>query len=183
MKLIETLSWRALHTDASIPAFKAPHCQQIAHVIRMLCGAVETLSDEQEAAGIVATFMSSAVETDVPVTTYGTAGQRYEAAIALRRETDNTTGRPLGQPRYGYDVNTGEVLVAVSDLADAARHHIGSSLARGWLDARMAALGWHRITLQGYALPGRDGRKGPHARIHVYRGLLAREDADDPVNT
>ena len=30
------------------------------------------------------------------------------------------------------------------DLAEAARRHTGSSLPRGWLDARMAALGWQR---------------------------------------
>jgi hypothetical protein len=179
--LIETLSWRALHTDGAVPAFKALHCAQIAHVIRMLCGAVEALTDEQEAAGIVGTFMHTAVLVEAAVTSYGTSGQRYEAAIALRRDIDSGSGRPIGPPRYAYDHNTGEMLIAVSDLADAARHHLGCSLPRGWLDARMSALGWRRITLEGHALPGRTGRKGPHARINAYRGLLTTDD--DSVTT
>jgi hypothetical protein len=180
MRLIETLSWRALDTDGAIPGFKANHCQQISHVIRMLCGAVEALTDQDEAAGIVGTFMHLAVVSEAKVTTYGTSGQRYEAALELRRPVDTATGRPFGPPRYAYDFNTGEMFVAISDLAEAARRHTGSSLPRGWLDARMSALGWRRIKLEGYALPNRPGRKGPHARIDVYRGHLF---FDDPVTT
>ena len=182
MKLVEVLTWRGEATDGAVPALKGAHCREIAHVIRMLCGAVETLSDEQEAAGIVGTFMQTAVPLDLDVTTYGTTGERYEAAVALRRETDQVTGRPIGPPRYGYDSNTIEMLVTVGDLADAARRHTGASLPRGWLDARMAALGWQRVTLEGRALPGRAGRNGPHARINVYRGHLTTRD-DDPVAT
>jgi len=180
LKLIETLAWAVLHTDSAVPAFKGAHCAQIAYVVRMLCGAVEALTDGQEAAAIVATFLSGAVEVEHDVTTYGNSAQRYEAAISLRREIDQASGRPIGQVRYARDANTGELLIAVADLADAARRHAGSSLPHGWLDARMAALRWQRIMLQGYALPGRDGRKGPHARIGAYRGILA---TDEPVNT
>jgi hypothetical protein len=62
-------------------------------------------------------------------------------------------------------------VIAVSDLAEAARRHTGSGLTRGWLEARMDALGWKRITLDGHLESGRDGRKGPHARICAYRGV------------
>jgi hypothetical protein len=182
LRLFETLSWAVLHTDGAVPGFTGKHCQQIAHVVRQLCGAVETLSDEQEAAGILGTFLSSAVEVEHEVTSYGTAGQRFEAAVSLRREIDQPTGRPVGQARYGRDSYTGELLIAVSDLADAARRHVGSSLPHGWLDARMGALGWKRVVLDGHALPGRDGRKGPHARINAYRGILPTV-SDEPVTT
>jgi hypothetical protein len=182
LKLVEALTWRALSSDGVAPPYKGRDCQRIAHVVRMLCGAVETLSDEQECAGIIGTFLSGAVQVERAVTTYGNAAQRYEAAIALRREIDQASGRPIGQPRYARDANTGELLIAVADLAEAARRHTGTSLPHGWLDARIAALDWRRITLQGYALPGRDGRKGPHARINAYRGHLTTRD-DEPVNT
>ncbi len=189
-KLIETLSWRMLPTDGPIHALASTHCRQIAHVVRMLCGAVQSMSDEQETEGIVGTFMHAAISLE-GATTYGTTGQRYEAAMALRREVDQATGRPIGPARYFIDVNTGEYVIAVSDLAEAARRHVGSSLPRGWLDARMEDLGWARITLQGYGQPGRDGRKGPHARINAYRGHLSaitddpdeQPDTTTPVNT
>jgi hypothetical protein len=181
MRMIEALSWERLPSDRALPPYKGVHCQQIVHVVVMLCGAHETLTDSQETAGIVGTFMQGAVLADVKVTTYGGSGQRYEAATALRRPVDEASGRPLGAPRYAYDCNTGEMLIAVSDLTDAARRHIGSSIPHGWLDGRIATLGWQRITLAGYALPGRDGRKGPHARINAYRGLLPGDD--DSVNT
>src|ERR1700730_11891988 len=181
MRCIETLAWRALASDGAVPAFKTVHCQQISHVVRMLCGAVDSLSDEQEAAGIVGTLLHVAVCSDAKVTSYGTSAQRYECALTLRRPVDEASGRPVGPPRYALDANTGELLVAVSDLAEAARRHIGSSLPRGWLDARMTSLGWARIALQGYGLPGREGRRGPHARINAYRGILTADH--DPVNT
>ncbi len=182
MKLIESLTWGSLAEDSAAPSFTAANCRLIAYVVRMLCGAVELLSDAQEAGGIVGTFLSSAIEVEATVTTYGNSAQRYEAAIALRREIDQTYGRPVGPMRYARDANTGELLIAVGDLADAARRHVGSSLERGWLDARMEALHWQRITLDGHVRPGRDGRKGPHARIEVYRGHLPATDGE-PVTT
>lgn len=182
MKLIESLTWGSLAEDSAVPAFTGANCRLIAYVVRTLCGAVELLSDEQEAGGIVGTFLSSAIEAEATVTTYGSAAERFEAAIALRREIDQTYGRPIGPVRYARDANTGELLIAVGDLADAARRHVGSSLERGWLDARMEALRWQRITLDGHARPGREGRKGPHARIEVYRGHLPATDGE-PVTT
>jgi hypothetical protein len=183
-KLIETLSWRMIETDGAVHALKSPHCRQIAHVVRMLCGASEAMSDEQETEAIVGTFMQSAQAVEGH-TTYGTSGQRYEAAVALRRAVDEVTGRSVGPARYLIDENTGEMVMAVSDLQDAARRHVGSSLPHGWLDGRMEALDWARITLAGFGQPGRAGRRGPHARINAYRGILrpVAEDTDDPVNT
>jgi hypothetical protein len=67
-------------------------------------------------------------------------------------------------------------VIRVSDLAEAARRHTGTSLARGWLDARMENLGWGRSCVDVHALPGRSGRTGPHTRMEVYRGLLPREE-------
>jgi hypothetical protein len=182
-KLIETLSWQTLPTDGPIHALKADHCRQIAYVIRMLCGRSELLAAKEEAAGIVGTFLSEAEAVDGH-TTYGTPPQKYEAAVALRREIDSITGRPTGPRRYLIDVNTGELVIAVGDLQDAGRRHVGSSLPHGWLDARMEANDFTRIELQGYGQPGRAGRQGPHARIGAYRGHLARGQADQKgVNT
>lgn len=183
-RLIETLSWRLGPQDGAVHAFKGDHCRVISHVIRMACGAFETASDADEAAGIVGTFLHIAVAVDGR-TTYGTPAQRYEAALGLRHETDEIHGRPVGPPRYLIDANTGELVIGVRDLAEAARHHVGSGLARGWLDARMATLGWARVTLQGYGHPGRAGRQDPHARINAYRGHLPAGDQgdQDTVNT
>jgi hypothetical protein len=175
MKLIETLSSRMICTDGKVPPFKGDHCRAIAYVVRMLCGTTDALTDEQEAAGIVGTFMQMAVPVE-GCTTYGTTGQRYEAALALRRPLDENSGRPIEQPRYLIDANTGEMVIPVGELAEAGRRHVGSSLPRGWLDGRIEALGWRRVTLDGHALPGRGGRQGPHARINVYRGLLTSDD-------
>jgi hypothetical protein len=185
-RLIEALSWQKLPTDGAVHALKTDHCREISHAIVMLCGAQETASEASEAEGIVATFMQGA-EAVEDHTTYGTSGQRYEAAVALRRVVDEVTGRSIGAPRYLIDTNTGELVIAVGDLQDAARRHVGSSLPRGWLDARLETLGWARISLQGYGQPGRSGRQGPHARIFAYRGLLPGgtedQDATTKVNT
>ena len=126
MKLIKTLAWSVLHTDGAIPAFKGEHCQQIAHVIRMLCGVAETLSAEEQAAGIVSMFVSGAVEVEHAMTTHGTGGQKYEAAMSLRREIDPLSGRPIGPVRFARDADTGELVIAVSDLQEAARRYTGS---------------------------------------------------------
>jgi hypothetical protein len=180
-RLHDALSWWMLPSDGAVPAFKGDHCRQIAHVVRMLCGFAGTLSATQEAAGIVATYIGAAQRVEGH-TTYGTSGQRYEAAAALQRALDESTGRPIGPQRYLIDVNTGELVIRVADLAGAARLHVGSSLPRGFLDARMQALGWTRTRLDGHALEGRAGRAGPHARADVYRGHLPHDD-DASVTT
>ena len=66
MKLIESLTWGSLAEDSAAPSFTAANCRLIAYVVRMLCGAVELLSDAQEAGGIVGTFLSSAIEVEAP---------------------------------------------------------------------------------------------------------------------
>jgi hypothetical protein len=178
-KLIETLNWQMSRQDGAVHALKGEHCRVISQVVRMLCDAGEAISAEQEAEAIVGTFLHAAQPVDGEHTTYGTSGQRYEAAVALRRAVDEITGRPAGPARYLIDANTGELVIAVSDLQDAARRHTGSSLAHGWLDGRMESLDWRRLPLSGYGMPGRDGRKGPHARVNVYRGLLRSVDEDE----
>jgi hypothetical protein len=44
MRLVETLSWQTLPTDRVVLAYKAVHCQRIAHVVRMLCGVSEQMT-------------------------------------------------------------------------------------------------------------------------------------------
>lgn len=84
------------------------------------------------------------------------------------------SGHPIKPARYLVDANTGELVIRVGDLQAAARAHIGSSLPRGWLDARMQALGWDRRGLDGHA-----GRQGRHARTLIYRGHVPHAGATD----
>lgn len=192
IRLTESFTGRRHPQDGPIYAFKAEHCRQIAYVIETMCETSRALSEADEAAGIVGTFMQTA-EAVEGYTTYGTPGQRYEAAKALSRHADD--GHFGGAPRYLIDDLTGsrvdestgelidqdkpvEYVIAVSELAEAARRHVGGSIPRGWLDARMDNLGWQRIRLQGYGLPGRAGRQGPHARIDAYRGALPDPDPE-----
>jgi hypothetical protein len=173
-----------LPSDGAIHALNTGHCRDIAYVVRMLCGITASLTATQEADGIVSTFLQAAQAVEGR-TTYGTSGERYEAAVGVRRDVEEITGRSIGPSRYLIDSNTGEYVIAVSDLQDAARRFVGSSLPHGWLDGRMETLGWARITIEGWSLPGRDGRKGPHARVNAYRGVLTSPSQDEPegVNT
>lgn len=182
-RLVEDLSWQTLPSDGAVHAFKAEHCRAIAHVVRMVTDTSQLLSDEDESRGIVGAFIGLA-EVREGFTTYGTTQQRYEAAEALQQDVDPSSGRPLSQVRYLVDSNTGELIIRVGDLAAAARTHVGSSLPRGWLDARMATIGWERRQLQGYAGAGRTGRLLGHLRVDIYRGFLSpAEEADGTVNT
>jgi putative DNA primase/helicase len=177
-RLLPKLPWLLIPTDGEPYGFKDDHARQIAHVVRQLCGASAGLDADEETLGIVNAFLYRAQSLE-GFTTYGTSGQRYETAEALRRDEDPHTGRPRGPYRCLVDSETGEVVIRVGDLQAVAREHIGSSLARGWLDARMTGIGWRRLRLDGHALTGRTGRSGPHARVDVYRGhLLAGDDAD-----
>ena len=187
MRLIESLSWFRERGDGLLPAYRSSHCRQIAHAIATVCDAAAADDAEAEAHAIVAAY-TAAAEPVEGLTTYGTAQQRYEAALGLRRSGDEMTGRAVGPARYLIDAGTGqridadtgelldvgadpEVVLPVGELADTARRVIGSSLPRGWLDARLAAIGFERIILEGWAEPGRAGRRGSHARIHAYRGV------------
>jgi hypothetical protein len=177
-KLIETLSWRMIPTDGAIHDLKGTHCRQIAHVVRMLCGTTKRASDEQDTAGLVGAFLQGAVPVH-NLTTYGTSSQRYEAARALQRDLDDTTGRPVGPVRYLIDENTGETVIRLADITEVARRYVGGSVPRGWLDARMDGLGWTRIRLDGHAQSGRERTGNPHARCDVYRGLLPAPDEQE----
>jgi len=184
-RLIEDLSWQMLPSDGAVPALKGEHCRAIAHVVRMLTDAAQEVTDAQQTAGIVGTFLNAA-EAVEGLTTYGNSAQRYEASSGLQRELDAMSGRHIGAPRYLIDADTGELVIRASDLGEAGRRHVGSSLPHGWLDARMDNLGWTRARLAGYAQPGRGGRAGPHARCDVYRGHLPAAEGpedDGSVNT
>lgn len=167
--ITDTLSWHALPTDAEPHGFTNDHATHILRAVRVLCGSAEGLSIEQQMAGIIGTFQFGAVAV-TGQSTYGETVRRYEAVIALQRQLDGVTGRPIGPPRYLVDDDTGELVIRVSDLAAAARAHTGSSLRRGWLDGQMDAIGWERVKLDGRSVPGRDGRMEPHLRCDVYRG-------------
>ena len=182
MRLIEDLTWQAIPTDDATPALKGDHCRVIAHVIRQLCGASKKMTDEQETMGIVGAYLGAASPIE-GFTTYGTGPQRFEAVTALRRDLDESTGRPAGPARYLIDANTGEIAIRVGELTDVARRYIGNGLNRGWLDARLENAGWQRVRLDGHAQQGRDGRTGAHARCDVYRGHLPHEPDDDQAVT
>lgn len=183
-RIHEALNWTMVPSDGAVPAFKSAHCRQIAHVVRMLCGLTDRMTAEDEAGGIVGTFLGAAQAIE-GLTTYGTVPQRYEAATALQPSIDEDTGRPVGAMHYLVDALTAELVIRVADLATAARVHTGTGLPHGWLDARMGALGWDRIRLSGYSESGRNGRRsGHHARCDAYRGLLRHEpDEPEAVNT
>lgn len=168
-RLIPTLEWQLQPTDQEPYGFKDEHCKRIAHVLRIMCGISEAPSEEQETEGIVGRYLQSAKPIEGH-TTHGTSAQRYEAAEALRSEGDGRAGGGWNQ-RYLIDSETQEIVIRVSDLQDTARREIGSSLPRGWLDARIDSIGWNRGLIDAHAVSGREGRRGyPHARVSVYQG-------------
>jgi hypothetical protein len=190
-RLVEALSGWALPTDGATPAFKTEHCRAITHVVRMLCGTTETITAEQESAAILSAYLNAATRVE-GFTTYGTTGQRYEAAQALANPLAAKLDRtPSAANRHGsfiapaflVDANSGEYVIRVSDLAESARRHVGASLVRGWLDGRLSALGWARVTLDGHRRAGREGRTSPHARCDIYRGLLPALADEGSVTT
>ncbi len=181
-RLLTALGWQLQPGDGEPYGFKDEHARRIAHALRLLCGASREADEKGEARGIVVTFLGHAKEIEGH-TTYGTDGQSYEAATALRGEIDEGTGRQWGASHYLTDANTGEYVIRVEDLQAAARRYVGSSLPRGWLDGRMTLLDWQRIEIRGYSLPEREGRKaGMHARCGAYRGVLP-DDGSEPVCT
>jgi hypothetical protein len=141
----------------------------------MLCGRSAGITAREEAADIVATFLSRAQLVEGH-TIYETGADRYLAAEALERPIGND-GQPTERPRCLVDRNTGEYIAGVSDMQEVARKQVGS-LSRNWLDARMAALGWKRKTLQGHRENGRAGKLGAHKRRDVYVGFLVGNDGD-----
>ena len=176
-QMLPALIFQRHLSDGEPHGFRDQDCRTVAHVITKACGVCAAPDEAQEAAAIVGTFTFRAEPVE-GFTTYGTPAQRYEAAEALRTGFDAYEDRPGGRSRYLVDDHTGEIVIRVSDLQVAGREHTGSSLRHGWLDARMEHLGWARARLEGRALPGREGRKGPHLRCDVYRGHLPSDDAE-----
>lgn len=168
--LIETLAWQSLPSDGAVPPIKAEHCRQISHAVKMLCATDGAITAEQETEAIIGT-LTQAGEPIEGASTYGDSQERYAAAMALRKADHE-------RPRYLLDSRTGETVVAVGDLTRIARLHAGGSIPRGWLDGRMALIGWQRIRLDGHEQSGRVGRRGRHARIDAYRGQLPSEDSE-----
>lgn len=182
LRFLPMLRTQLLSTDQQPYGFRNDHCATIAHVVQLGCGVSIGPDMAEEAATVVGhfTFTAKAVEG---VTTYGTPVQRHEAIEALRPELD-AYGKQASPNRYLVDENTGEMVIRVSDLQETARNYYAKGLHHGWLDARMDALGWTRVTSQGYQFPGREGRKGPHSRCVVYRGHLPEiSENDSQVNT
>jgi hypothetical protein len=177
-KLHPILAWQLEPTDGEPYGFRDEDCRKIAHVLRLLCGAAAEATEAQETTGIVGTFLAAAEPVE-GLTSYGTGAERYEALTAMQRPLDDVSGRALGPPRYLIDANTGELVIRASDLQAAARLHVGASLERGWLDARLDALAFERLTLDGRAVAGRAGRHSPHARAIIYRGHLPAEGGSD----
>ena len=179
-QLTTDLDWQKIPTDGEGYGYTADHCHRIAHVVRLLCGATDMLTAEDETQHIVSTFLELAVQCDDPghlLTTYGGSPQRYAAATALQREVDQL-GRPAEAPKYLLDAYTGEHVIRVSDLEAFTRQHLGSSLARGFLDARMQTIGFTRISIDGHERGGEGRVDNPHARCSAYRGHMPTPEPD-----
>ena len=188
MRLIEDLTWQAIPTDDATPALKGDHCRVIAHVIRQLCGATRAMTDEQETIGIVGAYLGAAAPIEKSHDLRHRTATLRSRHVALRRDVDGCEpAEPLGQPRYLVNANTGELVdAAFEDQTDVARRYIGSSLARGWLDARHGErrLG-SRPARRPLPTPGAtDATQGTHARCDTYRCHLPHEpDDSQAVNT
>ena len=177
-RLHPALTWQLQPTDGEPYGFKDDHCNRIAHVARLLCGTCAAPVEAAETAAIIGTFLSDAIVIE-GCTTYGATTERYQAILALKPRVDEQSGRVFGQSHCLIDSQTGEFVIRAGDLQGAARRHLGSSVPHGWLDARMDNLGWSRLTLQGYESAGRDGRRGPHLKCGVFRGLLVADDDEN----
>ena len=173
-RLIETLAFQTIATDGVVRDFKPVHCRQIAHVVSMISAVEGAITESQLAAGIVGDLTMIGEEV-TGLTTRGTSQQRYEAACAFMRPTDEW-GRRSDRPRYLVDAVSGELVISVGELATVARGHIGGSLTRGYLEGIMEELGWQRLRLQGHERVRPD--RGRHRRIDVYRGVLEVPDED-----
>jgi hypothetical protein len=178
-RLHEALVACAIATDGTTPRFKTEHCTAIATAVRRLADARAARTAAERADRIITAAIEDADGIHGHTTYAETSGQRYEAAVALRRPLDESTGRPFGRERYLIDSQTGEHVIRVSTLELVANRALGSSLRRGELDSLMAAVGWQHVTIDGHQLPGRAGRQGPHARCKAWRGHLPGGDEPD----
>lgn len=172
--LQESLSWQTIPTDGIPWPWSNAQCVTVVRIVNLLCAAGGKVSREQETESIATALMGQAQEVVGHIA--GSPAERYEAIANLKPPEDGN-GRPIGM-RYLVDADTGEFVMRASDLLAVSRKMYGS-LPHGWLDARMQELGWQRLRVQGYALPGRDGRAGPHLRCDVFIGRLSDLEEGD----
>ena len=174
------LVWQLQPSDGKPYPWSDQQAIAIARVVHLLCDASTAITSRQETLRVLTAYIDASEQVDG--NTYGNTGERYEAAVALRPELDEKTGKVRVQ-RYLVDTTRPEIAIRVSDLAYVARQVNGSSLEHGWLDAQMAEFGWRRVSLQGQSIHGRDGRvRGNHAHADVYRGPIASVFGDEAVN-
>jgi hypothetical protein len=176
-KLLETLNACMDSSDGIAPPITGEHIPPILAAVRRVTDASERVTACERFGAIVRTFIADAHALPMG-TRPSTSAERYELAKALSRPLDDF-GRPTDRPRCVVDPDTDELLIRASDLAVAARTFEGTSLRRGELQALIAENGWRRVTIDGHALPGGAGRRGPHARVYAYRGQLATDDQPD----
>lgn len=169
------LVWQLLPTDGELYRW-GDNAITIAQVVGWFCDASAKITSDQETRQILTTYLDASDPVEGH-TTYGTTGQRYDAAVALR--PDKSDGRE-GRTKYLIDKGGdggAEFVIRVSDLAKAARGVLGSSIERGWLDGQVEEFGdpnWVRVELQGQSIKGREGRAvGQHTGVDVYRGLVS----------
>ena len=182
-KLLESLGSGMTRTDRVAPPLTGEHCPKIFAAVRWLCDISDVESSAQRLGKIVRTLLGGAESAGADFTTYGalTSSERYRLAKALTPLQGNY-GRE-GPDRYLIDSQTGELVMRLSDLQAAARAAEGSSLRRGELETLLGENEWKRITVDGHELPGREGRKGPHATVVAYRGMFVTTDTPDVPNT
>jgi hypothetical protein len=175
------LVWQLDPSDGEPYPWTNLQATKIARVVRLMCDASRAVTSRQETVQILTTYIEAAEE--VEGNTYGTTGERYEAAVLLRPELDEHGN--VRVRRYLIDTTKPMIVIRVSDLAHVARQVTGSTLAHGWLDAQIDRFGWERARLQGQSIHGREGRvRGRHGGADVYRGLISSlYDAESEVNT
>jgi hypothetical protein len=167
-KLTNALIWQLQASDGTPHPWTNGQAVIVARIIRLLCSTVTTMTATDETQAFVVNLTQAAEQ--LPGRT-GTSSERYEAALSLKPPEDGN-GRQIGV-RYLIDQDNGETIVRVSDLAQIARKITGGSLTRGWLDARMQAIGWRRTRLDGHGMPRTPEEVlGHHAHCDVYRGTL-----------
>jgi hypothetical protein len=165
-KLADELVWQLQPTDGEPYPWSNQQATKIARVVRLLCDATKLSTVDLETELVVTTLLEGS--TRKRGHTHGTSTERAEVAVALR-PVDGVTA-------YVVDTDTGELVVRVSDLQQIARHITGGSVAYGWLDARMEALNWTRVRLDGHTASESPDKQGAHARVDAYRGRLSGAD-------
>jgi hypothetical protein len=162
-RLATALAWSSTVGDGVAPTLSPPQCQMVGWCLRALCDLAATTTADEEAHGVIADLLGAA-ELVEGHTILGDAQQRYAAVLALRGSSEARYDRPEWDPgRVLVDRETGLVVARLSDLQSAARRVHGGAVPRGFVEGRLAAIGWRRVVLEGHKAPGRAGRAGPRA--------------------